>query len=149
MTVMPYFVLLVLRGAFYRGGRINRVCVSGMTYWGSCFGTAEMSLTSIHEEGSAPGLSLRVGDPVLPWPWCRPAAAALGTSICCGCGPKRQKKKNDFMSNRHHSITGNYVCTLLTCFQSKKSVNEAISKYTKCYCFVILSFYVIALFSEY
>ena len=38
-------------------------------------------------------------DPTLLWLWCRLAAAApiqhpsLGTSICCGCSPKKTKKK--------------------------------------------------------
>ena len=39
-------------------------------------------------------------EPALLWLWCRPAATApirpcsLWTSICCGCGPKRQTNKN-------------------------------------------------------
>ena len=41
-------------------------------------GAAEMNPTSIREDaGLTPGLAQRVKDPVLPWLWCRPAAAAL------------------------------------------------------------------------
>ena len=38
-------------------------------------------------------------DPALLWPWHRPAAVAPirpsspGTSICCRCGPKKQKER--------------------------------------------------------
>ena len=45
------------------------------------------------------GVGLRCGlGPVLLWLWPRLAATAdwtpsLGTSMCCGCGPKKTKKK--------------------------------------------------------
>ena len=70
----------------------------------------------IYEDaGLTPGLDHWVKDPVFDksygtghrhglnparlWLWCRRAAVALdstpslGTSICCGCGPKKQKQK--------------------------------------------------------
>ena len=55
--------------------------------------------SSIHgDAGSTLGLACWVGDPVLLWLWCRPAAGSsdsspsLGTSMCSGCGPKKKKK---------------------------------------------------------
>ena len=70
------------------------------------------NLTSIHKNaGLTPGLPQWVGDPgcksqmglgldpLWQWLWYRPAAIApywtpsLGTSVCHGCGPKKQKKK--------------------------------------------------------
>ena len=45
--------------------------------------------------------------PKLLWPWCRPAAASsdstpsLGASICCGCDPKKTKKKKEKESMVH------------------------------------------------
>ena len=58
--------------------------------------------------GSGVAMSCGVGgrrgsDPALPWLWCRPAAVALirppnlGTSICRGCSPKKDKKKKKKM----------------------------------------------------
>ena len=41
----------------------------------------------------------RGSDPALLWLWCRPGSyssdctPSLGTSICLGCGPKKQKNK--------------------------------------------------------
>ena len=55
--------------------------------------------------GSIPGLAHWVKDPALLWLWCRPAAVALigppslGTSMCCGCSPKKQKKKKILFSD--------------------------------------------------
>ena len=46
------------------------------------------------------------GDPVLLWLWCRPGALApfstpsLGTSICRGCGPKKDQKKKKIENRR-------------------------------------------------
>ena len=43
----------------------------------SHYGSAVMSLTSNgKDEDLIPGLAQWVKDPVLLWPWCRPAAAA-------------------------------------------------------------------------
>ena len=53
-------------------------------------------------QGSGVAASCSIGrrcglDPMLPWLWHRPAAAARfhlwpGTSLCCRCGPKKTKK---------------------------------------------------------
>ena len=48
------------------------------------------------------GIGCRCGlDPALLWLWHRPASSyssnsttSLGTSMCCGCSPKKRKKKN-------------------------------------------------------
>ena len=81
--------------------------------WSSCCGAVEASPTSIHE-ASLPGLASELGilrcrelwyrsqcgsDLALLWLWCRPATVALirplalGTSICCSYGSKKQKNK--------------------------------------------------------
>ena len=46
--------------------------------------------------GSIPGLAQQVKDLALLWLWCRPTAVgspswtpSMGTSICCGSGPKK------------------------------------------------------------
>ena len=54
--------------------------------------------TTIHEDaGLIPGLTHWVECLALLRLWCRPAAVApigpLGTSICHGCGPKKQKRR--------------------------------------------------------
>ena len=57
-------------------------------------------------------------DPALPWLWLwhRLAATALirllslGTSICCGCGPKKTKNKR---TNKKHSFDFHSVLTTL------------------------------------
>lgn len=62
------------------------------------------SLALLSRLGSGTATSCSVGcrcssDPVLPWLWCRPVAAAPiqpsnpGTSICHRCDPKKKKKK--------------------------------------------------------
>ena len=49
--------------------------------------------------GSSVAVSCGVGprsslDLELLWLWHRPVATApIGTSICCGCGPKKEKKR--------------------------------------------------------
>ena len=83
--------------------------------WSSCYGTAEMNPASIQEDAGlilgltqwvkdlALCMSCGVGhrcdsDPVLPWLWCRPAAAALipplGPSIRHRCSPQEGKQTN-------------------------------------------------------
>ena len=47
--------------------------------------------------GLIPDLARRVKDLVVPWLWCRPAAAApssLGTSVCRRCRLTKEKKKS-------------------------------------------------------
>ena len=68
-------------------------------------GTAEMNLDSIHEDAVLiPGLAQCVRDPVLlrsrfavdeaqVSSYSFHLTPTLGTSICCGCSPKKQKKK--------------------------------------------------------
>ena len=52
--------------------------------WGFCCGLAVMNLNRSHEnEGSIPGLTQWVKDPVLPWLWCRSQTHLLH---CSGCG---------------------------------------------------------------
>ena len=66
----------------------------------SHYGSAVMSLTSNgKDEDLIPGLAQWVKDPVLLWPWCRPAAAAqIGSlawelSQATGAALKRREKK--------------------------------------------------------
>ena len=72
-------------------------------------GAAEMNLTSIHEDaGLTPGLDQWIRDLVLPQMQLRShvvvavavagscssdSTPRLGTSTCCVCGPRKQKKK--------------------------------------------------------
>ena len=92
-----------------------------MFSWSSHCGTAEINLTSIHEdEGLIPGLtqwvkgssivaSYGVGHmhgPVLLWLWCRPAAAALirplAQELPCAMGVGLKKKV--FGSSRRGAV---------------------------------------------
>ena len=65
--------------------------------------------------GLIPGFAQCVTDLALLWLWCKPAPAALirppslGTSTCCGCGPKKTKKtKKKFNSASVNTTSG--VC---------------------------------------
>ena len=80
------------------------------TFRSSHCGSVVTNPTSIHEDaGLIPGLAQRVKDPGLLWAVVQVSDVAwilhccvcgiatwpgtsLGTSICCGCGPKKQKK---------------------------------------------------------
>ena len=64
-------------------------------------GSAETNPASNHKVVRLiPGLAQWVKHPVLLWLWCRPAACSsdltpsLGTSVCCGGGPKKTNKTN-------------------------------------------------------
>ena len=70
-------------------------------FWSSHCGAVETGQTREHEvAGSIPGLTQCVKDPALLWLWCRQAGScssdstpSLGTSMCRGCDPKKEKKK--------------------------------------------------------
>ena len=79
-------------------------------------GTAEMNLDSIHEDAVLiPGLAQCVRDPVLlrsrfavdeaqVSSYSFHLTPTLGTSICCGCSPKKQKRKRKKRKEKSTSI---------------------------------------------
>ena len=89
-TVLSYTFWCYIFLSLYQLCFLHVFSFKKCSFWSSYHGAAEMNLTGNHEvAGSIPGLAHWVKDPT----WEPPYAGNLGTSVCCGCGPKKTKDK--------------------------------------------------------